>query len=147
VEGLTPSLFPCYASADRELADCVASFLERGAEVRVFLDEGEMREGEDLASKAREGRMADAILVLFSRASLPPRWPRSRSNSRGRSPAISTRWFAWVPRPRLPRRWEISGRSSVCALKTSWPPTSIASAASAWIGECSLFLRARPARS
>src|SRR5207248_1894810 len=57
-------------------AAAVAAFLERGADVRVFLDEGEMQPDEDLAAKAREGRMADLVLVLFSRSSLPPRWPR-----------------------------------------------------------------------
>jgi hypothetical protein len=70
-------LFPCYAPADREVARRIAGFLECGADVRVFLDEGEIRPGEGLASKARDGRMADAILVLFSRATLPTRWRRS----------------------------------------------------------------------
>jgi hypothetical protein len=46
--------------------------------VRVFLEDGEMRPGEDLAAKARQGRMADMVVVLFSRESLPPRWPRSQ---------------------------------------------------------------------
>jgi len=50
--------------------------VERGAEVRVFLQEGVLAPGEDLAAKAREGRMADQVLVFFSRASLPSRWPR-----------------------------------------------------------------------
>jgi len=77
VQALTPTLFPCYAPGDRETAQRITQFLQRGADVRAFFEEGEMREGEDLAAKAREGRMADAILVLFSRASLPPRWPRA----------------------------------------------------------------------
>jgi len=77
VQALTPTLFPCYAPDDRETAARIAAFLERGADVRVFLEEGEMRPGEDLASKARDARTADAILVFFSRASLPPRWPRA----------------------------------------------------------------------
>jgi hypothetical protein len=77
VQALTPTLFPCYAPGDRETAQRITQFLQRGAEVGVFLEEGEMRPGEDLASKARDGRMADAILVLFSRESLPPRWPRA----------------------------------------------------------------------
>jgi hypothetical protein len=44
----------------------------------VLLDEGEMRNGEALVTKAREGRMADLILVLFSRRSLPSPWPRTK---------------------------------------------------------------------
>lgn len=78
MQALTPTLFPCYAEADREIANEIANFLDRGADVRVFLEEGCMAAGEDLAAKAREGRMADAVLVLFSRRSLPSRWARSQ---------------------------------------------------------------------
>src|SRR5262249_29449706 len=65
------------APADRDVAHRIAQFLFRGADVRIFLEEGEVREGENLASKASDARTADAVLVLFSRASLPPRWPRA----------------------------------------------------------------------
>jgi hypothetical protein len=79
VQALTdPSIFPCYAPADRELAERLCALLERGAGVRIFLDEGELQPGEDLASKAREGRMADIVIVLFSRNSMPSRWPRAQ---------------------------------------------------------------------
>ena len=37
-----------------------------------------MADGGDLAEKAREGRMADIVLVLFSRNSMPSRWPRAQ---------------------------------------------------------------------
>ncbi|MCX6628873.1 MAG: toll/interleukin-1 receptor domain-containing protein [Candidatus Solibacter sp.] len=73
-----PTIFPCYAAADRALAERLAALLERGADVRVFLDEGQMPDGADLAEKAREARMADIVLVLFSRNSLPSRWPRAQ---------------------------------------------------------------------
>jgi hypothetical protein len=78
VQALTETVFPCYAEADYEIAARVAAFLERGADVRVFLDEGRMAPGENLAEKAREARTADTIVVLFSRQSLPPRWPRAQ---------------------------------------------------------------------
>jgi hypothetical protein len=78
MQALTPTVFPCYAAADREMAAAIAAFIERGADVRVLLEEGEMQPGEDLAEKAREGRMADIVLVLFSRHSLPSPWPRAR---------------------------------------------------------------------
>jgi hypothetical protein len=77
VQTLTPTLFLCYAPGDRETAQRIALFLQRGADVRVFLDEGQIQAGEDLVSKARDARMADAVLVLFSRESLPSRWPRA----------------------------------------------------------------------
>ena len=73
-----PTIFPCYAAADRAIAERLAALLERGADVRVFLDEGQMAEGADLAEKAREARMADIVLVLFSRNSMPSRWPRAQ---------------------------------------------------------------------
>jgi hypothetical protein len=76
MQALTRTLFLCYAAADREIAAQIASFLDAGAGVRVLLTEGEIRSGEDLVQKAREGRMADIVLVLFSRHSLPSPWPR-----------------------------------------------------------------------
>ncbi|HXA50101.1 MAG TPA: toll/interleukin-1 receptor domain-containing protein [Candidatus Acidoferrum sp.] len=72
------TLFPCYAEADRPLVERVVAFVERGAEVRCFLEEGAMAPGDDLAAKAREARTADLVLVFFSRASLPSRWPRAQ---------------------------------------------------------------------
>jgi hypothetical protein len=78
MQALTPTLFPCYAAGDRDIATAMAGFIERGAHVRVLLEEGEMQPGEDLAAKAREARMADIVLVLFSRSSLPSPWPRAR---------------------------------------------------------------------
>jgi hypothetical protein len=53
-------------------------FLQKGADVRTFLDEGQLAPGGDLAEKAREARAADVVLVFFSRQSLPSRWPRSQ---------------------------------------------------------------------
>jgi TIR domain len=78
VQALNPAVFLAYAAADRQIAAGIAAFLERGADVRVFVEEGEMQPGEDLAAKAREGRMADVVLVLFSRNGMPSRWPRAQ---------------------------------------------------------------------
>jgi hypothetical protein len=78
VQALTPlTIFPCYAPADREIAKSLADFLERGADVRVFLAEGEIRPDTDLIAMAREGRTADVVLVLFSRESWRSRTPRA----------------------------------------------------------------------
>lgn len=79
MQALIPTtVFPCYAAADRELAAQTAEFLQKGADVRLFLGDGEMRAGGDLAEKAREARAAEIVLVFFSRNSLPPRWPRAQ---------------------------------------------------------------------
>lgn len=72
------TVFPCYARAQRDVARRIAEFLERGADVRVFLEEGEILPGEDLVSKACEAHSADVALVLFSHESLPVHWPRSQ---------------------------------------------------------------------
>ena len=75
---MIPTLLPCYAAPDRDLAAALVAFLERGADVRVFFGEGEMRPGENLAAKAREARMADIVVPLLSRYSVPSRWPRAQ---------------------------------------------------------------------
>ncbi len=76
MQALTPSLTICFAPADREIAARIAAFIERGADVRVRLDTGEMQSGEDLAEKARQALGSNMALILFSRRSLPSRWPR-----------------------------------------------------------------------
>ncbi len=78
MQALTPSLFLCYAPQDSETARRIAAFIERGADVRVLLDGGEMQPGEDLAEKARQALGSQMTLVLFSRHSLPSRWPRAQ---------------------------------------------------------------------
>ena len=78
MQTLTPAVFLCHAEADAPLAADIAAFLERGADIRVFLEEGRISPGGDLAAKAREGRMADIVVVLFSRDSMPSRWPRAQ---------------------------------------------------------------------
>jgi hypothetical protein len=78
VQALNPTVFLCYSPADRDFARRIAEFLERGAAVRVFLEEGEILPGEDLISKARQGRMADTVIVIFSRDSWRSRLPRAQ---------------------------------------------------------------------
>ena len=78
MQALNPTLFLCFAPADRGLAESIAAFIERGAGVRILLDAGEMLPAEDLAEKARQAQGSDMALVLFSRASLPSRWPRAQ---------------------------------------------------------------------
>jgi len=68
----------CFAPADRGLAERIAAFLERGAGVRILLEAGEMLPTEDLAEKARQAQGCHMALVLFSRTSLPSRWPRAQ---------------------------------------------------------------------
>jgi hypothetical protein len=78
VQALTPTVFPCYAPADRATAAAIAALVEGVGDARVFLEEGALGAGDDLAAKAREARIADVVLILFSRESLPPRWARAQ---------------------------------------------------------------------
>lgn len=78
MQTLSPTLFLCFAPADRDLAERIAAFVERGATVRILLDAGEMLPTEDLAEKARQAQGSDMALLLFSRTSLPSRWPRAQ---------------------------------------------------------------------
>jgi hypothetical protein len=122
VQALTKTLCPCYAPADRGKAQQLAEFLENGADVRVFLEEGEMRPGETLASKAREARMADTVLVLFSRQSWPSRWPKAEwEDAWVNEPAAEgvpigfLRLDGCVPPPVLKPRfeWNLDGRRRI----------------------------------
>jgi hypothetical protein len=113
---LSSSLFPCYTPGDREMAAAVAAFLERGTDVRVFLEEGEMRPGEDLVAKARDARMADMVLVFFSRASMPARWARAQwEDALVREPAAEDVGIGFVrcddciPPAVLKPRFELAG--------------------------------------
>ena len=78
MQALDPSLTVCFAPADREVAARIAAFIERGSNVRVRLDAAEMQPGEDLAEKARQAMGSNMALILFSRRSLPSRWPRAQ---------------------------------------------------------------------
>src|SRR5579862_4336971 len=76
-----PKVFPCYSAADRQLARELAAFLERGTGVEVLLEEGEMRAGVDVLTKAEEGLSADVMLVLLSPEAVPARWVLERWKS------------------------------------------------------------------
>jgi hypothetical protein len=76
-----PKVFPCYSTADRELAQELGAFLERGAGIEFLLEEGAMPPGGDLIAKVEEGLSADVVLVLFSPEAVPPRWPLERWKS------------------------------------------------------------------
>jgi hypothetical protein len=78
VQALNPSLFLCFAPADRALAQSIAAFIDRGADVQILLEAGEMLPTEDLAEKARQAQASSMALLLFSRTSLPSRWPRAQ---------------------------------------------------------------------
>jgi hypothetical protein len=69
------TVFPCYSPADAALARELAAFLERGTGARIFLEDGELRPGEDLIAKVEEGRTADVVLALLSPDSVPDHWP------------------------------------------------------------------------
>jgi hypothetical protein len=71
------TVLPCYAAADAPAAADLAGFLGRGANADILLAEGEIRPPDDIVSKlARDGGMAEAVLLLFSPDSIPAKWDR-----------------------------------------------------------------------
>ncbi len=70
------TVFPCFAREDRQIARDLAEFLERGANVRMFLEDGEIGPGETLVSKAADGLQAAVILLIVSPDSAPVPWVR-----------------------------------------------------------------------
>lgn len=78
MQALTPSVAFCFAAADWDTARRIAAFLERGADICALVEGGVTQQGEDLAEKARQSLASEMILVLLSRQSFPPRWPRAQ---------------------------------------------------------------------
>src|SRR5579864_2732959 len=76
-----PKVFPCYSTSDRELAQELAAFLERGSGVEVLLEEGEIDSGADLIARVEEGLSADVVLVMLSPDAAPGRWILERWKS------------------------------------------------------------------
>jgi hypothetical protein len=65
------TVFPCFAREDCQVARDLAEFLERGASVQIFLEDGEIGPGETLVSKAADGLQAAVILLILSPDSAP----------------------------------------------------------------------------
>lgn len=72
------TVFPCYAEADREYALETSNFLARNTDLRIFFEEGKLRADETLIEKAREGLIADVIVVTLSPDSVPLQWVRKQ---------------------------------------------------------------------
>ncbi len=71
------TVFFCHAPQDRSLAVELADFLERGcAGLETIVEEGEIRPGENLISKAADGFQADIVVVILSPDSVPAPWVR-----------------------------------------------------------------------
>jgi hypothetical protein len=70
------TVFPCFAKEDSQVARDLAEFLERGASVRVFFEDGEIGPGETIVDKAADGLQASVILLILSPDSAPSRWVR-----------------------------------------------------------------------
>lgn len=74
-------VFPCYSTADRQIAHELAEFLERGVGADVLLEEGEIPACGDLIAKVEEALAANVVLVLLSPDSVPNRWILERWKS------------------------------------------------------------------
>jgi TIR domain len=70
--------FFVHAAADHQFAKQLAEFLESGCELTCFVDDGLVRKGSDLISKAEEGLCAEVLVLLLSPASCQAPWVRER---------------------------------------------------------------------
>jgi len=74
----TDTVFLVHAEADREYASRLAEFLERGCDVKCFVENGLIASGDDIVSKAEEGAWANVLVLLLSKDSWPARIARDR---------------------------------------------------------------------
>ena len=72
------TVFLVHAPSDHDFARHLAEFLELGCNLTCYVDDGQIREHQDLIAKAEEGLCADVLLLLLSPSSSPPRWIRER---------------------------------------------------------------------
>jgi len=70
------TVFLCHARQDSHIAQGIAEFLVRGADVRFFIEDGRIDSPAELIGKISEGQTADVILILLSPNSTPPKWVR-----------------------------------------------------------------------
>jgi hypothetical protein len=76
--GLRTTIFLAHAERDQGFARELAAFLEFGCDATCYLEEGAVAEGGDLIAKARDGLVADVLVLLLSEASWPARRPRQQ---------------------------------------------------------------------
>jgi hypothetical protein len=72
------TIFLAHAEPDHAFARHLTDFLEFGCDVTCYTDEGVIRSGEDIISKAEEGLAADVLVLLLSEASCATGWQRER---------------------------------------------------------------------
>ena len=70
------TVFLCHARQDSEIANHIAQFVVRGADVRCFVEDGAIGSPSELMERIREGQTADVILVLLTPQSSPAKWIR-----------------------------------------------------------------------
>ena len=104
------TIFLAHAEADHDFARRLADFLEFGCDVTCDAEEGVIRSGEDLISKAGEGLGADVVALLLSEASATIRWQRERwepvlfDQTRGANTELATILLGECNFPALLRR-------------------------------------------
>src|SRR5258705_3392190 len=65
------TVFLCHSRRDDRFSRDLTEFVERGAGVQVFLDEGEIGEEETIVSKAADGLQAEVMLLILSPGATP----------------------------------------------------------------------------
>src|SRR6267142_1990433 len=66
--------FISHSGKDNDFARDLASFLEEGGEIKAFVDDHDIRHGENFVSRIESGLQTDAVLVVLSPDALNSEW-------------------------------------------------------------------------
>jgi hypothetical protein len=67
-------VFISHSSRDNDFARDLANFLEEGGDIRTFVDDHDIRHGENFVSRIESGLQTDAVLVVLSPDALGSEW-------------------------------------------------------------------------
>src|SRR5258708_37706188 len=87
-------VFISHSGRDNECARDLASFLEEGGEIKTFVDDHDIRHGENFVSRIESGLNTDAVLVVLSPDAVQADWAQkewkaARSSSIPVAPVLS----------------------------------------------------------
>src|SRR5713226_8355259 len=67
-------VFISHSGKDNDFARELANFLEEGGEIKTFVDDHDIRHGENFVSRIESGLNTDAVLVLLSPDAVRTDW-------------------------------------------------------------------------
>src|SRR5260370_19665067 len=67
-------VFISHSGRDNDFARDLANFLEEGGEIKTFVDDHDIRHGENFVSRIESGLQTDAVLVVLSPEAVNSEW-------------------------------------------------------------------------